>query len=199
MPPLPGTLPVLNKPRCVELDPENSLALNCRINDVSAFDRKHYFYAGHASLPALANHGRLEFYWQPDDNDRPRSPSPWLTLCSFKQDSGRSLHDLSDSLSLIDLNRAGVALMDVITRPTLTCGAEAAGFVRELVDLLRCLGAWHWQSGRGAPCESTPTSLWLRCARAIDFEVARQACWCWTLRGVINETRALADDATAAA
>uniref|UniRef100_A0A1I8FS85 GatB_Yqey domain-containing protein n=1 Tax=Macrostomum lignano TaxID=282301 RepID=A0A1I8FS85_9PLAT len=107
----------------------------------------------------LANHGRLEFYWQPDDND-PTSIAESvadIVQLQLEQDSGRSLHDSERQLSLIDLNRAGVALMELITGPTLTCGAEAAGFVRELVDLLRCLGACTGSLAE-APCESTPTS-----------------------------------------
>ncbi|PAA85604.1 hypothetical protein BOX15_Mlig007646g4 [Macrostomum lignano] len=224
---IPGTLPVLNQ-RCVELALKTALALNCRINDVSAFDRKHYFYA---DMPAgyqitqhfrpLANHGRLEFYWQPDDND-PTSIAESvadIVQLQLEQDSGRSLHDSERQLSLIDLNRAGVALMELITGPTLTCGAEAAGFVRELVDLLRCLGACTGSLAEGAlrvdanvSCRPAPpaaggSGLGVRTeikninslaalARAIDFEVARQAAVLDAGGEVINETRALADDAT---
>uniref|UniRef100_A0A1I8F315 GatB_N domain-containing protein n=1 Tax=Macrostomum lignano TaxID=282301 RepID=A0A1I8F315_9PLAT len=223
---IPGTLPVLNQ-RCVELALKTALALNCRINDVSAFDRKHYFYA---DMPAgyqitqhfrpLANHGRLEFYWQPDDND-PTSIAESvadIVQLQLEQDSGRSLHDSERQLSLIDLNRAGVALMELITGPTLTCGAEAAGFVRELVDLLRCLGACTGSLAEGAlrvdanvSCRPAPLPLAIR-VWAFGLRLKISTVWlrwagpsisrwpdrllCWTLaRSVINSrTRALSSD-----
>uniref|UniRef100_A0A1I8FG47 Aspartyl/Glutamyl-tRNA(Gln) amidotransferase subunit B/E catalytic domain-containing protein n=1 Tax=Macrostomum lignano TaxID=282301 RepID=A0A1I8FG47_9PLAT len=185
---IPGTLPVLNQ-RCVELTLKTALALNCRINDVSAFDRKHYFYA---DMPAgyqitqhfrpLANHGRLEFYWQPDDND-PTSIAESvadIVQLQLEQDSGRSLHDSERQLSLIDLNRAsGRGRLASRRQRLVPTGAPAAG-----------------DSGLGVRTEIKNINSLAALARAIDFEVARQAAVLDAGEEVINETRALADDAT---
>ncbi|XP_078684325.1 glutamyl-tRNA(Gln) amidotransferase subunit B, mitochondrial-like isoform X1 [Branchiostoma floridae x Branchiostoma belcheri] len=145
---LPGTLPVLNR-RCVEAGVLTALALNCHINRRSLFDRKHYFYA---DLPAgyqitqqrlpLAVNGHLTF----DVYDESRSQRQVLKSCQVRikqlqleQDSGKSLHDQENGEVLVDLNRAGVALMEIVTEPDMVDGAEAAALVKELQLILQAL------------------------------------------------------------
>ncbi|XP_078600892.1 glutamyl-tRNA(Gln) amidotransferase subunit B, mitochondrial-like [Branchiostoma floridae x Branchiostoma japonicum] len=145
---LPGTLPVLNR-RCVEAGVLTALALNCHINRRSLFDRKHYFYA---DLPAgyqitqqrlpLAVNGHLTF----DVYDESRSQRQVLKSCQVRikqlqleQDSGKSLHDQENGEVLVDLNRAGVALMEIVTEPDMVDGAEAAAMVKELQLILQSL------------------------------------------------------------
>ncbi|XP_066286155.1 glutamyl-tRNA(Gln) amidotransferase subunit B, mitochondrial-like [Branchiostoma lanceolatum] len=145
---LPGTLPVLNR-RCVEAGVLTALALNCHINRKSLFDRKHYFYA---DLPAgyqitqqrlpLAVDGHLTF----DVYDESRSQRQVLKSCQVRikqlqleQDSGKSLHDQENGEVLVDLNRAGVALMEIVTEPDMVDGAEAAAMVKELQLILQSL------------------------------------------------------------
>ncbi|XP_031718840.1 glutamyl-tRNA(Gln) amidotransferase subunit B, mitochondrial, partial [Anarrhichthys ocellatus] len=144
---LPGTLPVLNK-RCVEAAVMTGLALNCTINKKSLFDRKHYFYA---DLPAgyqitqlrrpIAVDGMLT-YSLLGGKKRSQVIRKTVTIkqIQLEQDSGKSLHDDLRSQTLIDLNRAGVGLMELVMEPDMSCGEEAAAAVRELQLILQALG-----------------------------------------------------------
>lgn len=108
----PGTLPVLNR-RCVEAAVAAALALNCRLRPVSSFDRKHYFYA---DMPAgyqitqqrspIATDGYLDFFVYSADH----APVPSrlrIERIQIEMDSGKTMHDLANHRSLVDLNRAG--------------------------------------------------------------------------------------------
>ncbi|XP_970958.3 glutamyl-tRNA(Gln) amidotransferase subunit B, mitochondrial [Tribolium castaneum] len=152
---IPGTLPVLNK-KCVEFGVLTALALNCRINPVSTFDRKHYFYA---DLPAgyqitqqrhpLANDGRLEFQvFSPGVHKAPYKRQVRIKQLQLEQDSGKSLHDTDRSL--VDLNRAGVPLMEVVFEPDLSDGEEAAALVKELIAILQRIGTCSCKMEEGA-------------------------------------------------
>jgi aspartyl-tRNA(Asn)/glutamyl-tRNA(Gln) amidotransferase subunit B len=146
---IPGTLPVLNR-NCVEAGVRTALALNCKINPTSTFDRKHYFYA---DLPAgyqitqqrnpLANGGSLPFMVLSSGT---KSKTHGFYECKteivqlqLEQDSGKSLHDERGSKSLIDLNRCGVGLMEIVFQPDLFNGEEAAALVRELSLILKVI------------------------------------------------------------
>lgn len=141
----PGTLPRLNR-RCAEAAVVAALALRCRLNRTSHFDRKHYFYP---DLPSgyqitqkfrpIGVGGHLSYYRSSDREsglrlEKCRVP---LVQVQIEQDSGRSVH--RDGRSFIDLNRAGIGLLEIVTEPVFSCGADAAAFVRELVGALRSL------------------------------------------------------------
>ena len=142
---IPGTLPVLNR-NCVEAGIKTALALNCKINHLSTFDRKHYFYA---DLPAgyqitqqknpLAVDGKLSFVTSSSiDNDQhDKEGYARIIQLQLEQDSGKSLHDEEGSRSLIDLNRCGVGLMEIVFQPDLFNGEEAVALVRELSLILK--------------------------------------------------------------
>lgn len=154
---LPGTLPVLNQ-RCVEAAVMTALALKCRINKISTFDRKHYFYS---DLPAgfqitqyhkpLAIDGKLE-YIIPSASKKQEviNKMARITQIQLEVDSGKSLHDHKDHQSLIDLNRAGVGLMEIVTEPDFVNGDEAAAFLRELQSILVTLGTCDGKMSEGS-------------------------------------------------
>ncbi|KAH8306231.1 hypothetical protein KR018_004896 [Drosophila ironensis] len=152
---IPGTLPVLNR-RCVESGIKTALALGCRVNEVSMFDRKHYFYA---DLPngyqitqqraALANDGIMTFpVITPGKKVYYKSVK--LLQLQLEQDSGKSLHDEQLKRSLVDLNRAGLPLMELVFAPDLETGEEAASLVKELMLILRRLQTCSCKMEEGA-------------------------------------------------
>ncbi|XP_026729860.1 glutamyl-tRNA(Gln) amidotransferase subunit B, mitochondrial [Trichoplusia ni] len=154
---IPGTLPVLNR-KCVELGIMTALALSCKINEVSSFDRKHYFYA---DLPAgyqitqqrapLATDGILSFQvYTPGIHKAPYRKSSKIKQIQLEQDSGKSLHDAELRRSLIDLNRAGAPLMELVFEPDLEDGEEAAALVKELVLIVQRLGSCTGRMEEGA-------------------------------------------------
>ncbi|KAJ8028514.1 Glutamyl-tRNA(Gln) amidotransferase subunit B, mitochondrial [Holothuria leucospilota] len=154
---LPGTLPVLNK-SCVEAGVLTALALSCKINHKSLFDRKHYFYA---DLPAgyqitqqrkpIATDGHLTFnIYEGKKKDQGRCHRVNIKQIQLEQDSGKSLHDDINQETLVDLNRAGVGLMELVTEPDMTSGAEAASFVQELQSVLQTIGTCDGKMAEGS-------------------------------------------------
>ncbi|KAM7361563.1 glutamyl-tRNA(Gln) amidotransferase subunit B, mitochondrial [Cochliomyia hominivorax] len=152
---IPGTLPVLNR-KCVEYGVKTALALGCKINQVSMFDRKHYFYA---DLPtgyqitqqrtALANNGQITFpVIQPGKKIYHKTVR--LLQLQLEQDSGKSLHDDVLKRSLVDLNRAGLPLMELVFAPDLETGEEAASLVKELILTLKRLQTCSCKMEEGA-------------------------------------------------
>ena len=137
----PGMLPVINM-RCVEQAVRTGLGLGARINLVSRFDRKNYFYA---DLPAgyqisqfahpVVGAGGIEI--ELADGSRREIG---VTRLHLEQDAGKSLHDQSPTRSYIDLNRAGVALMEIVSEPDMRSPEEAGAYVRKLRTILRYLG-----------------------------------------------------------
>uniref|UniRef100_A0A3B5ACH2 Glutamyl-tRNA(Gln) amidotransferase subunit B, mitochondrial n=1 Tax=Stegastes partitus TaxID=144197 RepID=A0A3B5ACH2_9TELE len=212
---LPGTLPVLNK-RCVEAAVMTGLALNCTINRKSLFDRKHYFYA---DLPAgyqitqqrqpIAVDGMLTYSLL---GGKKRSQvirkNVQIKQIQLEQDSGKSLHDDVRSQTLIDLNRAGVGLMELVMEPDMSCGEEAAAAVRELQLILQALGTCQGNMSEGQlrvdanvsvhrPGEPLGVRTEVKninsaryLARAIDYEIQRQIDVLQRGGTVQNETRA---------
>ncbi|XP_036619091.1 glutamyl-tRNA(Gln) amidotransferase subunit B, mitochondrial [Trichosurus vulpecula] len=215
---LPGTLPVLNR-RCVEAAVMTGLALNCTVNKKSLFDRKHYFYA---DLPAgyqitqqrlpIAVNGSLTYslgvgaHWSPSATKTVR-----IKQIQLEQDSGKSLHDDTRSQTLIDLNRAGVGLMEVVMEPDMCCGDEAATAVRELQLILRALGTSQANMAEGQlrvdanisvhhPGEPLGVRTEVKnlnsirfLAKAIDYEIQRQIEELQNGGKILNETRAFDD------
>lgn len=144
--------------RCVELAVLTGLALSCRLNETSTFERKHYFYA---DLPAgfqitqreqpVAVDGEIKFHvFTPGLHKSPYLKSSKIKQVQLEQDSGRSLHDESTARSLINLNRAGIPLMEFVFEPDLDDGEEAAALVKELAFILQLLGVCTGKMEEGA-------------------------------------------------
>jgi len=137
----PGMLPVINR-ECVAQAVRTGLGLDARINVVSRFDRKNYFYA---DLPAgyqisqyqhpIVGEGRIDIELA-DGSTRQIG----VTRLHLEQDAGKSLHDQHPSQSYIDLNRAGVALMEIVSEPDMRSPEEAGAYLRKLRSILRYLG-----------------------------------------------------------
>ena len=129
----PGTLPVINE-EAVKKVIKTALALNCEIPDFSKFDRKNYFY------PDLPKGYQISQY------DKPLSRNGYLdingsrvriTRIHLEEDTGKLIHPSGESYSLVDLNRAGVPLMELVTEPDIRSGVQARQFCQELQLILR--------------------------------------------------------------
>ena len=137
----PGMLPVINR-FCVEQAVKTGLGLAAEINLHSVFERKNYFYP---DLPAgyqisqyqqpVVGHGRVSL-GMPDGTVREIG----ITRLHLEQDAGKSLHDQHPTLTFVDLNRAGVALMEIVSEPDLRSAEEAGIYLRKLRTILRYLG-----------------------------------------------------------
>ncbi|XP_075469626.1 glutamyl-tRNA(Gln) amidotransferase subunit B, mitochondrial isoform X1 [Ascaphus truei] len=212
---LPGTLPVINR-RCVEAAVMTALALNCTINKKSLFDRKHYFYA---DLPAgyqitqqrlpIAVDGTLTYSCQVGRKwNQIVTKSVRIKQVQLEQDSGKSIHDDARRQTLIDLNRAGVGLMEVVMEPDMSCGEEAAAAVREMQLILQALGTSLANMSEGQmrvdanisvhrPGEPFGVRTEVKninsarfLAKAIDYEIQRQTEVLDNGGTIMNETRA---------
>ena len=138
---MPGMLPVINE-FCVEQAVRTGLGLNAQINLTSAFDRKNYFYP---DLPQgyqisqlyhpLVGEGEIIVDMEPGIARRVR-----VERIHMEQDAGKSIHDLDPTMSFVDLNRTGVALMEIVSRPDIRGPEEAAAYVVKLRQILRYLG-----------------------------------------------------------
>ncbi|HEX3863471.1 MAG TPA: Asp-tRNA(Asn)/Glu-tRNA(Gln) amidotransferase subunit GatB [Stellaceae bacterium] len=137
----PGMLPVINR-HCVEQAVKTGLGLDAEINLFSVFDRKNYFYP---DLPAgyqisqyqqpVVGQGRVVLD-MPDGSTR----TVGITRLHLEQDAGKSLHDQHPSQTYVDLNRAGIGLMEIVSEPDLRSAEEAGLYLRKLRSILRYLG-----------------------------------------------------------
>ncbi len=137
----PGMLPVINE-YCVEQAVRTGLGLKAQINLYSVFDRKNYFYADLPQgyqisqfLQPIVGKGELTLDF-PDGSTR----TVGITRLHMEQDAGKSLHDQHPSKTYIDLNRSGVALMEIVSEPDMRSAEEAGAYVRKLRSILRYLG-----------------------------------------------------------
>src|SRR5579872_633672 len=138
---MPGMLPVINR-HCVEQAVKTGLGLDAEINLHSVFDRKNYFYP---DLPAgyqisqykqpIVGNGRVSLD-MPDGSTREIG----ITRLHLEQDAGKSLHDQHPRETYVDLNRAGIGLMEIVSEPDLRSAEEAGIYVRKLRSILRYLG-----------------------------------------------------------
>ena len=138
---MPGMLPVINE-FCVEQAVRTGLGLKAQINLKSAFDRKNYFYP---DLPQgyqisqlyhpIVGEGEVIVDMEPGIARRVR-----IERIHIEQDAGKSIHDMDPNMSFVDLNRTGVALMEIVSRPDLRGPEEAAAYVVKLRQILRYLG-----------------------------------------------------------
>ena len=135
---MPGMLPVINKV-CVEQAIKTGLGLNAQINKRSVFDRKNYFY------PDLPQGYQISQYTQPIvgkgsieiDLKNGNSKKIGITRLHLEQDAGKSIHDLDPNKTYIDLNRSGVALMEIVSEPDIRSAEEAQEYVKKLRSILR--------------------------------------------------------------
>ena len=190
---LPGMLPVLNEV-CVKQAIKTSIGINAKVNHMSAFDRKNYFYP---DLPQgyqisqfyhpIAQHGFLDI--QKEDGSTKRINIERLHM---EQDAGKSIHDGMINHSLIDLNRAGVGLMEIVSAPELSSPFEAGEYVKNLRMILRYLETCDGDMEKGSfRCDANVSvrkpgePLGTRCEiknlnsikyimAAIEYEAARQ-------------------------
>src|SRR6201993_3050027 len=137
----PGILPVINR-FCVEQAVKTGLGLGAEVRLESVFDRKNYF------SPDLPAGYQISQYQQPVVGrgkvvlDMPDGSTReiGITRLHLEQDAGKSLHDQNPSLSYVDLNRAGIALMEIVSEPDLRSAEEAGVYLRKLRSILRYLG-----------------------------------------------------------
>ena len=139
---MPGMLPVINE-YCVEQAVKTGLALNAQINNISVFDRKNYFYADLPQGYQISQFtkpivGEGEINIDVDDNNQTTIGIERLHL---EQDAGKSLHDQHPSKSYIDLNRTGVALMEIVSKPDIRSPQEAGAYVKKIRSILRYVGS----------------------------------------------------------
>ncbi|MBR6356450.1 MAG: Asp-tRNA(Asn)/Glu-tRNA(Gln) amidotransferase subunit GatB [Alphaproteobacteria bacterium] len=148
---MPGMLPTLNK-ECVHQAVKTGLGLNAKINKYSEFSRKNYFYA---DMPTdyqitqfrypIVGEGEITVDLSDGTNKK-----IGIERMHIEQDAGKSIHDLSPTKSYIDLNRAGVGLMEIVTKPDFRAPEEAGAFLRKLRSIVRYLGTCDGNMDEGS-------------------------------------------------
>ncbi|TFI53358.1 Asp-tRNA(Asn)/Glu-tRNA(Gln) amidotransferase subunit GatB [Mastigocladus laminosus UU774] len=215
---LPGVLPVLNE-KVLEYAVKAGLALNCQIAEYSKFDRKQYFYPdlpknyqiSQYDLP-IAEHGWLEIELV-DADGNPVRKKIGITRLHMEEDAGKLVHAGSDRLSgssysLVDYNRAGVPLVEIVSEPDLRSGQEAAEYAQELRRIMRYLGVsdGNMQEGSlrcdvnisvrpvgqekfGTKVEIKNMNSFNAIQKAIEYEIERQIAAVEAGERIIQETR----------
>jgi len=148
---MPGMLPVINE-ECVRQAIRTGLGLKAKINLKSVFDRKNYFY------PDLPQGYQISQYKSPVvgegvvtvDLDGGESVNVGIERLHLEQDAGKSLHDRQPAYSYVDLNRSGVALMEIVSKPDLRSAEEAKAFISKLRSVLRYLGTCDGDMEKGS-------------------------------------------------
>ena len=200
---MPGMLPVINE-ECIRQAVRTGLGLNAKINLRSVFDRKNYFYP---DLPQgyqisqykspVVGEGEIQVDLTPETSIR-----VGIERLHLEQDAGKSLHDQSPTMSFVDLNRSGVALMEIVSKPDLRSADEAKAFLAKLRSIMRYLGTCDGNMEEGSLRADVNVSvrrpgepLGTRCeiknvnsirfiGQAIDYEARRQI-------GIIEEGGAI--------
>ena len=147
---MPGMLPVINE-FCVEQAVRTGLGLNAKINLYSRFDRKNYFYV---DLPqgyqiSQFEHpivGEGEIVIEPEEGEE---ITVGIERLHLEQDAGKSIHDLSPDETYVDLNRSGVALMEIVSKPDMRSPEEASAYVEKLRGIVRALGTCDGDMEKG--------------------------------------------------
>ncbi|MEM6400017.1 MAG: Asp-tRNA(Asn)/Glu-tRNA(Gln) amidotransferase subunit GatB [Cyanobacteria bacterium P01_D01_bin.116] len=215
---LPGVLPVLNE-KVLEYAVKTGLALNCQIAKYSKFDRKQYFYPdlpknyqiSQFDLP-IAEHGHIEIELVDKDGNSTRKKIG-VTRLHMEEDAGKLVHAGSDRLSgssysLVDYNRAGVPLVEIVSEPDLRSGQEAAEYAQELRRIVRYLGVsdGNMQEGSlrcdvnisvrpvgqkefGTKVEIKNMNSFSAIQKAIEYEIERQIEAVESGEAIIQETR----------
>ncbi|WP_029076036.1 Asp-tRNA(Asn)/Glu-tRNA(Gln) amidotransferase subunit GatB [Kaistia adipata] len=190
---MPGMLPVINE-ECVAQAVRTGLGLKAQINNYSVFDRKNYFY------PDLPQGYQISQFKQPIvgegeiviDLDGGESVTVGIERLHLEQDAGKSLHDQHPTMSFVDLNRSGVALMEIVSKPDLRSADEAKAYLTKLRTIVRYLGTCDGNMDEGSMRADVNVSvrrpgepLGTRCeiknvnsirfvGQAVDYEARRQ-------------------------
>ncbi len=215
----PGVLPVLNE-KVLEYAVKAGLALNCEIAPYSKFDRKQYFYPdlpknyqiSQYDLP-IATNGWLEIEIVDKQTGEVTRKRIGITRAHMEEDAGKLVHGGSDRLagstySLVDFNRAGVPLLEIVSEPDLRSGVEAAEYARELRRIMRYLGVsdGNMQEGSlrcdvnisvrpvgqkefGVKVEIKNMNSFNAIQKAIEYEIERQIQALEAGKPIIQETR----------
>jgi aspartyl-tRNA(Asn)/glutamyl-tRNA(Gln) amidotransferase subunit B len=205
---MPGMLPVLNA-ACVDAAVTTGLGLNAAINRRSVFARKNYFY------PDLPQGYQISQYDEPIvgkgeiviDLEGGESRTIGITRLHLEQDAGKSLHDQHPTKSYVDLNRCGVALMEIVSEPDMRSAAEAVAYLSKLRSILRYLGTCdgNMEEGSmradvnisvrrpggplGTRAEIKNVNSLKAVSQAIAYEVERQVAILESGGAVVQETR----------
>jgi aspartyl-tRNA(Asn)/glutamyl-tRNA(Gln) amidotransferase subunit B len=190
---MPGMLPVINR-HCVEQAVRTGLGLNAQINLKSHFDRKNYFY------PDLPQGYQISQFKHPVvgegeiivEHDDGTTFKVGIERLHLEQDAGKSLHDQDPGATYVDLNRAGTALMEIVSRPDMRSSAEAAAYVKKLRTILVYLGTCDGDMEKGnlradvnvsvrrpgeplgTRCEIKNVNSYRYIQQAIEYEARRQ-------------------------
>ena len=147
---MPGMLPVINE-ECIRQAVRTGLGLNAKINRRSIFDRKNYFF------PDLPQGYQISQYKSPIVGEGEvvveadgESVTIGIERLHLEQDAGKSLHDQSPTMSFIDLNRSGVALMEIVSKPDIRSAEQAKAYVTKLRSILRYLGTCDGDMEKGS-------------------------------------------------
>ncbi|MGY9005986.1 MAG: Asp-tRNA(Asn)/Glu-tRNA(Gln) amidotransferase subunit GatB [Alphaproteobacteria bacterium] len=205
---MPGMLPVINEV-CVEQAVRTGLGLGAKINLVSVFDRKNYFY------PDLPQGYQISQFTQPVvgkgvmvlDMEDGSQRNIGITRLHLEQDAGKSIHDRDPKATYVDLNRCGVALMEIVSEPDIRSPEEACAYLTKLRSIVRYLGTCDGNMEEGSmradvnvsvrrPGEALGTRAEVKNVnsirfvhQAIEFEAARQIELIEDGGEVVQETR----------
>jgi aspartyl-tRNA(Asn)/glutamyl-tRNA(Gln) amidotransferase subunit B len=151
---MPGMLPVPNA-ECLRQAVRTGMALEAKINPWSRFDRKNYFYA---DLPQgyqisqlyhpIVGEGEIEILT--DEKDEGSAKRVGIERIHLEQDAGKLMHDQHPSMSYVDLNRSGVALMEIVSKPDMRSPEEAGAYIRKLRSILRYVGSCDGNMEQGS-------------------------------------------------
>src|SRR5260221_3787474 len=190
---MPGMLPVINR-HCVEQAVKTGLGLKAQINLKSHFDRKNYFY------PDLPQGYQISQYKHPIvgegevivEHDDGRAFTVRIERLHLEQDAAKLLHDQDPNSTYVDLNRAGTALMEIVSMPDMRSSEEAAAYVKKLRTILRYLGTCDGDMEKGnlradvnvsvrrpggplgTRCEIKNVNSYRYIQQAIEYEARRQ-------------------------
>jgi aspartyl-tRNA(Asn)/glutamyl-tRNA(Gln) amidotransferase subunit B len=205
---MPGVLPVLNR-QVVEYAMRMALAVNCTINPINRFARKHYFYPdlpkgyqiSQYELP-LAEHGWVEI----ELNGKTRRIG--ITRIHMEEDAGKLIHSAAQPTSFVDLNRAGVPLIEIVSEPDIRSPEEAALYLKKIRELVRYLGIsdGNMEEGSlrcdanismrpvgeqrfGVKSELKNMNSFRHVQKALEYEIRRQTALLLDGKDVVQETR----------
>ena len=204
---MPGALPVINE-FCVDQAILTGLSINAKINEKSIFDRKNYFYP---DLPQGYQISQFEFpivgngFLMIETEDGEKKIG--ITRLHLEQDAGKSIHDQDIKNTLIDLNRSGCALMEIVSEPDLRSPGGSALYVKKLRSILRCIGSCDGNMEKGnlradvnVSVRKSGSEMGTRCEiknvnsikfiqQAIDYEARRQVELIESGQKITQETR----------
>lgn len=205
----PGTLPVINQ-KAVELVIKTGLALNCKANEDTFFERKNYFY------PDLTKGYQISQYQTPltkdgyldikTDGKQQTTKKIRINRVHLEEDTGKLVHPKGADYSLVDFNRVGVPLMELVTEPDISSAKEAGNFARELQLILRYLDASSADMEKGqmrievnisiSKTEKLGTKVEIKnlnsvksVEKSIEFEIKRQTGLLEKGERIVQETR----------